>query len=47
MLTLRIYTHEGDELVASFTGESNQDCEDQAFLYLGDDDYYAMYTEQD
>ncbi len=44
-MTLYIYT-DNDDLVASFTGDSNEECEDEAFCYLGLDGYYATYTEQ-
>lgn len=46
MHTLYIYKHDGDELIASFSGETNEECEDKAFVYLGVDEYYATYTEQ-
>ena len=45
MYTLYIYKYSDDTLLTSFSGESNAECEEKAFVYLGDD-YYATYTEQ-
>lgn len=44
-MTLYIYKVSTLEIVAIFTGETNEECEAAAFEYLGVDEYGACYSE--
>ncbi|MCP4339850.1 MAG: hypothetical protein GY799_13405 [Desulfobulbaceae bacterium] len=43
-MKLYIYDAETNEVVATATGETNEDCENKAFNYLGVDEYAGTYT---
>lgn len=43
-MKLYIYVIETKEVIAIATGETNEECEDKAFNYLGCDECAATYT---
>lgn len=44
-MKLYIYTNEENpELVETIEGNTNEECEEKAFVYMGNDVYFATYT---